>query len=97
MLLLSSMLLKVCALSISHFSLNIDPIAVEKSTDEGKDAKEEATDKTEKKLIRCEFIYVDHGDLLWVNPLPLSIYSYIMQIGSHPLKAVPTPPPDVLA
>ena len=94
MLLLSSMLLKVCALSISHFSMSTDPLAVEKNTDEGKDAKEEAADKAEKKLLSCEFIYMDHSHELWVNPLPLSMYSYIMQIGSHPLRTVPTPPPD---
>jgi hypothetical protein len=92
--LLSIMLLKLCALSISHFSMSTDPLAVEKNTDEGKDAKEEAADKAEKKLLSCEFIYMDHSHELWVNPLPLSMYSYIMQIGSHPLRTVPTPPPD---
>jgi hypothetical protein len=95
--LLSIMLLKLCALSISHFSLSTDPIAVEKNTEEGKDTKEEAADKNEKKLLSCEFIYLDHGQVIWVNPLPLSMYSYIMQIGSHPLKTVPTPPPDLCA
>jgi hypothetical protein len=96
-LLLSIMLLKVCALSISHFSNCSDPFAVEKNSEEGKDTKEEAADKNEKKQLSCEFIYLDHGHLLWVNHLPLSTYSYIMQIGSHPLKTVPTPPPDNLA
>jgi len=94
--LLSIMLIKMCALSISYFKPCTDPLAVEKNTEDSKDTKEEATDKNEKKLMSCEFMYFDHGHLLWVNPLPLSIYSYIMQIGSHPLKTVPTPPPDKL-
>lgn len=94
--LLCVMLLKVCAVSISHFSSSADPCAVEKNAEEGKDAKEEAFDKNEKKMLSCEFFFLDHGQLLWINPLPLSIYSYIMQIGTHPVKTVPTPPPDRL-
>ena len=91
------MLLKICALSISHFSSSAtDPISVEKNSEEGKDSKEEPTDKNDKKHLTCEFIYLDHGHLLLIDPLPVSVYSYLMQIGSHPLKTVPTPPPDIL-
>lgn len=95
-MLLSIILLKVCALSVSHLKPCADPIAVEKNAEEGKDTKEEAFDKNEKKMFSCVFIYLDHGHLLWINHLPLSRYSYIMQIGSHPVKTVPTPPPDIL-
>ncbi|CAM4075734.1 hypothetical protein SAMN06265348_102311 [Pedobacter westerhofensis] len=94
-ILLSIMLLKVCALSVSHLKSCSDPFAVEKNAEEGKDTKEEAFDKNEKKMLSCEFIYLDQGHLLWISHLPLSRYSYIMQIGSHPVKSVPTPPPDL--
>lgn len=93
-LLLSIMLLKVCAFSISYLSSSLNPLAIEKSAEEGKDLKEEAFDKKEKKMLTFGFSYIDHGHDIWVNPLPLSMYSYIMQMGSHPLKTVPTPPPD---
>lgn len=95
-ILLSVMLLKVCAFSISLFSSCADPLAVEKSIEEGKDTKEEPVDKKEKKLFSHIFLHTDHGQLIWLNHLPLSRYTYIMQIGSHPLMAVPTPPPDIL-
>jgi len=94
--LLSIMLLKICAFSISHFSSCLDTLAIEKSAEEGKDVKEEPIDKKEKKLYTYTFSYIDHGHLLWSDNLPLGMYSYIMQIGSHPLKTVPTPPPDQL-
>lgn len=92
--LLSIMLLKLGAFVISRFSPCIDPIAVEKSAEEGKDTKEGATDKNEKNLLTCEFSFIAHGHVFWSNHLPQRIYSYKMQIGSHPLKTVPTPPPD---
>jgi len=95
--LLCIMLIKVCAFSISHFSSSFDPLAVEKSAEEGKDAKEEALDKKEKKLLSFSSTYIDHGHLLWTDHLPLNMYSYIMRIGVHPLKPVPTPPPDYLS
>lgn len=94
--LLSIMLIKICAFSISHFYSSADPLAVEKNAEEGKDVKEEATDKKEKKLYTQGFTCLDHGHILWINHLPHSIYSYILQIGSQPLKAVPTPPPNRL-
>jgi len=94
--LLFMMLLKVCAFYVSHFSPSANSFAVEKNVEEGKDAKEEALDKNEKKLLTCVFFSIDQGHLIWVSRLPLSIYSYKMQIGSHPLKTVPTPPPDLL-
>jgi hypothetical protein len=95
--LLCIMLLKVCAFSISYFSSCGDPLAVEKSVEEGKDTKEEAFDKKEKKLLGFSISYIDHGHLLWTNHLPLCKYSYLMQIGIQPLKTVPTPPPDSIA
>jgi hypothetical protein len=94
MVLLSIMLLKLGAFVISRFSSCVDPVAVEKSAEEGKDTKEEATDKSEKKQLTCEFSFIAHGHLFWSHHLPQRIYSYKMQIGSHPLKTVPTPPPD---
>lgn len=96
MALLSIMLLKLGAYAISHFSPCTDPLAVEKSAEEGKDNKEAAADKNEKKLLTCELSFFDHGHLLWISHLPLRIYSYKMLIGSYPLKTVPTPPPDRL-
>ncbi|SEA65055.1 hypothetical protein [Pedobacter hartonius] len=96
MTLLMIMLLKVCAISISHFRPSTDPFAVEKNAEEGKDTKEEALDKNEKKLLTCEFSCTDHKHFLWISHLPLNAYSYKMKIGSHPLKTVPTPPPDRL-
>lgn len=94
--LLSIMLLKVCAFSISYLSSSLNSLAIEKSAEEGKDIKEEAFDKKDKKMLTFGFAYIDHGYDLLVNPLPLSMYSYIMQIGTHPLKTVPTPPPNQL-
>lgn len=94
--LLSIMLIKICAFSISHFYSSIDPLAVEKSAEEGKDVKEEAADKKEKKLYTQEFTCLNHGHILWISHLPRGIYSYILQIGSQPLKTVPTPPPNHL-
>lgn len=95
-MLLGIMLIKVCPFSISRFSLSSDPLTFEKNTEEGKNNKEEAFDKNEKKLLTCELSYIDHGHFLWINHLPLNIYSYLIQMGSHPLKAVPTPPPNFL-
>lgn len=92
--LLSIMLIKICAFSISHFSSSFDPLAIEKSAEEGKDAKEEPADKKEKKLMSYSFSCIDHGHLLWSNHLPLNRYAYIKEIGIHPVKTVPTPPPD---
>lgn len=94
MVLLSIMLLKVCSFAISHFSSCGDTLAVEKNAEEGKDTKEEALEKNEKKLLTCEFTALNDGHILWISRLPLSSYSYIKQIGSHPVKTVPTPPPD---
>lgn len=91
--LLLMMLLKVAAPSLSHFSCLSDPLALEKSAEEGKETKE-ALDKTDKKLLNCVFTCIAQGNLLWINRMPASIYSYKMQIGSHPLRTVPTPPPD---
>lgn len=90
------MLIKVCAFSISHFYPSPDPLAVEKSAEEGKDVKEEASDKKEKKIYVSGFTCLDHGHLLWTSHLPRGSYSYRMLIGSKPLKTVPTPPPDHL-
>jgi len=92
--LLSIMLIKVFSFAISHFSSCHDTFAIEKSAEEGKDTKEEPLDKKEKKLLTYGLYSIDHGHDLWINDLPLSMYAYIMQIGSHPLKTVPTPPPD---
>ena len=94
--LLSIMLLKICAFSISHFSSCLYSLAIEKCAEEGKDVKEEPVDKKEKKLYTYALFYIDHGQLLWISNSPLCMYSYSMQIGSHPLKTVPTPPPDYL-
>lgn len=94
--LLVMLLLKVFAFSISHFSSCADPLAIEKSAEEGKDTKEGNFDKNEKKLLTCEFFAIDHGHLLWIDPLPVCTYSYKKQIGSHPVKTVPTPPPNQL-
>lgn len=96
MALLSIMLLKLCAYSISHFSSCNDTFAVEKNVEEGKDTKE-SLDKNEKKLLTYLFASSDHGHLLWINYLPISVCSHKMQIGTHPIKTVPTPPPDRLA
>lgn len=96
MALLSIMLLKLGAFSISHFSSCNDTFAVEKNAEEGKDTKEAAADKNEKKLLTYLFSSSDHGHLLWINYLPVSVCSYLMRMDSHPLKAVPTPPPDGL-
>ena len=92
--LLSTMLVKMCAFSISCFSSPTDPLAIEKNAEEGKDAKESPFDKTDKKLFSCGESYADHVHIFWINYLPVRIYSYKMLIGSHPLKTVPTPPPD---
>ena len=96
MTLLSIMLIKVCSFAISHFSACQDTLAVEKCADESKDTKEEPLDKKEKKLLTYGLYSIDHGHYLWIDHLPLSRYAYTMQIGSHPLKTVPTPPPDNL-
>lgn len=89
------MLIKVFAFSISHFSTSTDPLAIEKSAEEGKDLKEDA-DKKEKKFCTGIFTQADYGHLLCFNHLPPCIYSYIMLIGSKQVKTVPTPPPDHL-
>ncbi|WP_442588800.1 hypothetical protein ACSBL2_22450 [Pedobacter sp. AW31-3R] len=94
--LISIMALKVCVFSISNFSSSRDPLAVEKSAAESKEAKEEAIEKTDKKLLTCQFSCIDHGHFLWTSHLPVSIYSYKMKIGNHPLITVPTPPPNHL-
>ncbi len=94
--LLSIILLKVCSFFVSHFSSGSEPFSMEKSTEEGKDTKEEAFDKNEKKLLTCELFSTENGYFTWVSIIPVSICSYVMQIVEHPLKTVPTPPPDKL-
>ena len=94
--LLCMMLVKMCAYSISCFSSCTDPLAIEKNAEEGKDSKESPFDKADKKLFSCD-AYADYVHILWINYLPVSIYSYKMMIGSHPVKTVPTPPPDSVA
>lgn len=93
-MLLSIMILKIYDFAIPHFYSFIDPVAVEKSSEEEKDIKEEPVDKKEKKLYTHVFTCINYGDLLGGNHLPPSTYLYIFQIGSQPLKTVPTPPPN---
>lgn len=95
-LLFSFMFLKIYDFSISHFYSFIDPVAVEKNSEEEKDLKEEAADKKEKKLYTYEFSCINQGHLLSGDHLPASRYPYILQIGSQPLQIVPTPPPNHL-
>lgn len=95
-ILLVILLLKVCAPSLSHFASCNDPLAVEKNLEEGKENKE-ITDKTDKKMLTCEFFYVRHGHLILADDTKRGIHIHEVQLGSHPLITVPTPPPNRMA
>jgi hypothetical protein len=97
MVLLSIMMLKVCSFFINHFTSGTDPFPVEKSTEEGKDTKEEAIDKSEKKLLMCNFYSIEHGAFTWISDIPVSLYAHVVQLIDHPIQTVPTPPPDLFA
>jgi hypothetical protein len=97
MILLSVMLIKVGGYVIAHFRASADPLAIEKSADDSKDTKEEAFDKKEKKHLSCHSLLADQGHFLWINNLPIHIYSLTIQSSSDPSKAVPTPPPNHIA
>ncbi|MGO4877546.1 hypothetical protein ACEN2P_13185 [Pedobacter psychrotolerans] len=92
--LLSVLLLKVCAFSISCFSVSADAYSIEKNAEENKDKEGEAFEKNKKKLLIYESSMLDTGHLFLSLHTPQPEQAYYLQMGTHPPKTVPTPPPD---
>lgn len=95
--LLSVLLLKVCAFSISYFSASADAYSIAKNAEENKDKEGEAFDKNKKKLLLYESSILDTGYLFLSLHSPLPAQPYYLKMGTHPPKSVPTPPPDALS
>lgn len=94
LILLSVLVLKVCAFSISYFSTSTDAFSIEKNAEENKDKEGEALDKNKKKLLLYESSIIDIAHYFCINHSPLPTQHYHVRMDAHPPKSVPTPPPD---
>jgi len=95
-LLLSILLLKFFAFSISYLSSSASSYSIEKSAEENRD-KEESFDNAKKKLMLYETSVTDHDHDLWSSNIPIRIPVYRIIMGNFPPRNVPTPPPDQLS
>jgi len=95
-LLLSILLLKFCAFSISAFSSSANAYSIEKSSEDNKDKEEESFDKAKKKLLHHESLVIVYEHPEGTKNLPLHALFYRLRIGAFPTRNVPTPPPDIL-
>ena len=95
--LLSVLVLKVFAFSISYFSSTTDAFSIEKNVEENKDKEGESLDKNKKKLLIYESLVMDTAHLLLSNHLAPVTQPYYLRMGTHPPKSVPTPPPNHLS
>jgi hypothetical protein len=94
--LLCIVLTKVFEFSISCFSAK-DTFAIEKSAEESKDKEEDSFDKNKKKALLYELPVPVYQCLIWTGTVKYNLNAYRIPIGTHPIKSVPTPPPDSLS
>ncbi len=92
-LLLCVMGLKMCVTLASHFATGNENYAIEKSAEEGKDAKEENISKNSKKLFFEGRALVDHTHYAFVNHAK-PVCRYKLQAITDPPQTVATPPPN---
>ncbi|NTD97576.1 hypothetical protein G6M26_48945 [Agrobacterium tumefaciens] len=95
--LLSVLVLKVFAFSISYFSASANAFSIEKNVEENKDKEGESLDKNKKKLLIYDSSVMDTSHLLLSNHFALPTKPYYLHMGTHPPKSVPTPPPNPLS
>lgn len=94
MALLSILLIKFCAYSISAFSSPENSYSIEKSSEENKNKEEESLDKSKKQLLHHDYLGVAYEHPSATKHLPLFKRLDQLRIGAFPPRNVPTPPPD---
>lgn len=95
-MLLSVLMLKFFAFSISILSSDANAYSIEKNTEENRD-KEESFDTAKKKLLLYESSLTCDEHTVWSNYLPLRMPAHRIILGNFPPRNVPTPPPDYLS